>query len=631
MADNKKSKQTTEDRIAKALKSRYRQSQSELSVLSQQELQEFLSTLPKESTEIDNEAPVDLVDLTTRHQPERCLDPENYALLSFLDECFKESFAQAHLDRTLELLFYNSTPAVAIKALKNGLVQTITDHPIVSVLDLLIEHCIGWTNDLGKAGNSVLEKVQSTLSSLSDPATDYQALLADLEMFFDKEQQRIRKLEGRIADSEAGILRAQRAQNLIAQMLNAEMKDNQLPLSISEFLQGPWCDSLQLMLIQHGIESDQWQRACKITETLIWTLQPVELEEIEEEDEKAEQKEAKNEETRQRLYRIIEHLPNEIHELLVALKHHTDKAEAALSDIEMEHIKIMSGQKPVYKEFTLLDCEEDLFSGLTTISKSLLNRVSKLEPGQWFFHEDGRDQATRIKLALKLDDIHQLLFTNRNGLKALQKSFEEFAYHLSSAAAKPLTSKAVISSTLKATLQQIVSEHQIKRKKLQQAKQQSVKEQSAKEAARIKELEEAKALAIEKQAAEKKRAEKARQEQLQSAREEAEKAENVEKLQAAKERVQSLNANAWLKLPDSDGSLLECKLVVKLAAADKFIFANRSGIKTGEFSADQLAQLLATDNAEILDEGAEFEDTLAKVVTGLRQDRNKSYDDLSGQ
>ena len=46
---------------------------------------------------------------------------------------------------------------------------------------------------------------------------------------------------------------------------------------------------------------------------------------------------------------------------------------------------------------------------------------------------------------------------------------------------------------------------------------------------------------------------------------------------------------------------------------------------------NQLSNLIVTENSEILDTGAEFEDVLASVVTGLRDNRNKSYEELTGE
>ena len=79
-----------------------------------------------------------------------------------------------------------------------------------------------------------------------------------------------------------------------------------------------------------------------------------------------------------------------------------------------------------------------------------------------------------------------------------------------------------------------------------------------------------------------------------------------------------------------EGTLTPCKLVAIIAAADKYIFANRAGIKVAEYTSGQLAQMIVTENSEILDTGAEFESVLSQVVTGLRADKNKSFDELTG-
>ena len=61
------------------------------------------------------------------------------------------------------------------------------------------------------------------------------------------------------------------------------------------------------------------------------------------------------------------------------------------------------------------------------------------------------------------------------------------------------------------------------------------------------------------------------------------------------------------------------------------IFVNHSGNKVAEYNTEQLVALLVSDQAKVSDAGVKYEDTLAKVVSKLRQDRNKSYDDLTGE
>jgi len=50
-----------------------------------------------------------------------------------------------------------------------------------------------------------------------------------------------------------------------------------------------------------------------------------------------------------------------------------------------------------------------------------------------------------------------------------------------------------------------------------------------------------------------------------------------------------------------------------------------------EYTPSQLFNLIVTENSEILDTGTEFEDVLTNVVTGLRDNRTKSYEELSGE
>lgn len=53
-----------------------------------------------------------------------------------------------------------------------------------------------------------------------------------------------------------------------------------------------------------------------------------------------------------------------------------------------------------------------------------------------------------IKLVLKLADVEHLMFTNRNGMKALQKSYEEFAYLMSSGVVRHLNVDTSFSASL---------------------------------------------------------------------------------------------------------------------------------------------------------------------------------------
>jgi hypothetical protein len=118
---------------------------------------------------------------------------------------------------------------------------------------------------------------------------------------------------------------------------------------------------------------------------------------------------------------------------------------------------------------------------------------------------------------------------------------------------------------------------------------------------------------------------KAKQDRAKILRDKAQK-----KIDAASEAVERLRTDAWMNLPIMEGTLTPCKLVAIIPGSDKYIFANRAGIKVADYSSGQLSQMIVTEMSEIIDTGAEFEDVLANVVTRTRQDKNKTFDELTG-
>ena len=101
------------------------------------------------------------------------------------------------------------------------------------------------------------------------------------------------------------------------------------------------------------------------------------------------------------------------------------------------------------------------------------------------------------------------------------------------------------------------------------------------------------------------------------------------KLEAPERMVGDLKTDAWVKLPVMEGTLTPCRLAAILPGNDTYVFVNRAGLKVAEYTPGQLAHLVITENSEILDTGAEFESALANIVSGLREDRERSYDELT--
>ncbi|MFK0311666.1 DUF1631 domain-containing protein [Pseudomonas sp. NPDC090233] len=82
--------------------------------------------------------------------------------------------------------------------------------------------------------------------------------------------------------------------------------------------------------------------------------------------------------------------------------------------------------------------------------------------------------------------------------------------------------------------------------------------------------------------------------------------------------VQRLRIGAWVEVLDDDEPL-RCKLVARVDSSDRLVFANRTGLKVREWTAQGLAQALRLGEVRLLDDGLLFERALESVLDGLRQ------------
>lgn len=560
--------------------------------------------------------PHSLPQLISETQPDWALDNFTSSILASVDDCMTLIFRITQMAPHVDAQFHRLKARIAADLLETPDLPLEKNSELFSTLDVLNRGMVGWTEGLGAGSNKLQSVFDDAIDKLTAPDTDLAGLNAEVAKFMDKESNKISRLEERLAASETGIVRTRQAKVLAANLINAKTHGHLVTESLSEFLKGPWYDSLQLLVNEKGINSEDWQRASALTETILWTYQPIS------EEEKA------TAQTKQRLYRIIEHLPAEVKQLLVALEHNTDATESALKTLESDHVSIVSGLTPDFIEFEPMPSESTEIQ--STVSRVLLRKVRELETGQWFSYSEG-DDVQLIKLVLKLDDVNQLLFTNRNGMKVMQKSFDEFAYYLSSHVVRVINPEAAFTSTFKTYFQGILDEHRKYKQLINDRKAEVDRLDEERKKAQKKAQAEAQQLAIAKEEAERARLDALKASRLESAKAEASKSENADRVQEFTQIVASLATGAEVQLPDATGQKQLCKLAVKVAVADKHIFVNRDGMKAGDYKAEQLVQLLVAGDAELGESGVEFEDTLASVVSKLRSDREKSYDDLTGK
>jgi hypothetical protein len=249
-----------------------------------------------------------------------------------------------------------------------------------------------------------------------------------------------------------------------------------------------------------------------------------------------------------------------------------------------------------------------------------------------------RDTAAhlRIKLALKMDDTTQLLFVNRLGVKALQKSFEEFAYLLSVGAVTALPGADSARQLLRQVLEPLAQrglEQQHERAEARRHADADARqriEAKAKAIAEAKRLAAAQALAAEEALQRVHDEEQLRQRELLERQSELLEQQNElleqqrddaeQRFRVARQSAALLPIGSWIELRDESGTAQRLKVAVKLPSSGKLILVDRDGIRRAEFERDAFAARLLDGSAQILQQGLKFEDTLAKVVGSMRRD-----------
>ncbi len=317
------------------------------------------------------------------------------------------------------------------------------------------------------------------------------------------------------------------------------------------------------------------------------------------------------------------------------------------------------------------------------ISQSLLQQSQALQPGDWLLF-DGEQGKVRARLACKIAEADQLLFVDQAGRKLMSHNLKDMALCLTTGIAQPLPEPRLhqvihsLLTKLAGQAQQLQERHQVQQ---EQAKEEAIAQQLKAAAERQQAEAESSARALQAQleqrraAARKAMAEARALAEAQHATAKAQKdmqqqtataiatslspsakanltadasaastlatdilatgkpsanASNTDSPSTDNPRtdspatnnlaIDSLRVGAWLNLELTEGEVQRAKLSVILASVGKYIFVDQLGRKLAELQRGQLLDLIQQNRAQLLKQGGDFEDQLAKVIRGLRKD-----------
>jgi hypothetical protein len=563
----------------------------------------YLIDLLRKLSSLSSDDHVDTVAIQLKkHEPGSIFNKADLAIINFVDDAVTAVLRQTDLDFKIEAVIRGIAPGLAALALEKDINAVTRSHELFDLIDLLIDEGIGWSEDLGILGEQFMEKVAVTTAAYGNGRLTTAQCISALKKTFKKEAPLYKKLEQRLCDRELKVLAGMKGHFFSTKVLNKAMTGQRLPLFIIFMLQGSWHEFLQQVFVEYGQKSKEWGNVQKITEAVVWSLQP-------------------DRDTGKRA-QIMQTVPASIKSLCKKAPFDTDHIESALADLDAEYEAIAENNPSDPCDFELMNTDEAMAAAMQAVSLSAVEDIKKISIDQWFLYDDPREpdeKVARIKLILNWEETEQLLLTNHNRRKVVHMAYGEMINHLKSGVLKKLNPMNSAAETFSAHLSFVlrtVSDQNKKEKQIPvRQERKAVNEEYSNQ--RKEDLEQ-QLLELQQQA-------KRKKQRAMVLRDKAQK-----KLDAAQSTVESLNQNAWVKLPIMEGTLTPCKLVAIIPGNQTYIFANRAGLKVAEYTGSQLAHMIVTENSEILDTGAEFESALEAVVSGLREDKHKSYDELTG-
>ena len=190
-------------------------------------------------------------------------------------------------------------------------------------------------------------------------------------------------------------------------MINAALEKYPVPEEIGALIKGPWYDSAQLALLKFGAESDEWLHVCKVTDTLLDSVQVFET---------------APQERRQHLFRVVTLLPKELRRWLLSLHHESTALNDAVAVVEFAHLCILRNT-PL--ETRIVDPLP--LPGGDDQEGEEHPEQDAVEVGQWYLIRQEGQPPLRARIIFRLQQERRLLFANRTGMEALRLDCDEFA------------------------------------------------------------------------------------------------------------------------------------------------------------------------------------------------------------
>lgn len=474
---------------------------------------------------------------------------------------------------------------------------------VIGLLELIATDCIGWSAVPERSKHLLLEQLNDVSTQVIANLHSNPELIEDAELkwkdFQDKQRSKFTKVTQRLIESESQLCWKRFSFWCAQSYIDSVFARKKLPESLQCFLDSYWLNSVAVHLVcEDGLHVRLDAEIDKLTQSLMKAF--------------CQQGKA--------LFQLADSLVDDLKKVLDRSNIAYDESifnaleESMVSLLKQEFCDSFVPYTSVPTDITLneqfshFDISRILYKdevGDSSVPQNDSVEKLNLEESDWFVM--GTDQASSPSMILlnRFDYAGLFLFGNYLGMKTGIYTRQELDHLLNQGEIKPYKQGESFSVVFNACIKGLMRV--------------ADSQQKARIAAAEKAKEEAERLLEEKRLAEEE-AEKRAQEIAERTKELLKRREDKKKAQlevSALAKVQKLTIGAWVSLTIGDQAE-RYKLVVKIAASSKFIFVDKLGIKKKEYKEVDLVDLVVTNKMEFLSDGAEFEDSLQRVVSRLR-------------
>jgi len=236
-------------------------------------------------------------------------------------------------------------------------------HPARKLLNNIAQFSGNWSFDDEPSQDILVLKVRSIVERILEQFSDnlglFEDMLEEFESFIQQEEARNYIFEERARRTQEGKDRVEMAKTRVSVWLQTWVSRKDVPEFINEFLQASWRNILQVTMLKHGEDSEEWQTHVKTINTLIWSIAP-----------------DKSAEDGQRLVNVLPSLIKFLRSGMEAASVHPDVEKVFFEQLAQFHVQAVNGAQPRELRDNSVSSSSNSTARQTTITES----VSPSEP-----------------------------------------------------------------------------------------------------------------------------------------------------------------------------------------------------------------------------------------------------------